>query len=1151
MYARGIPTLRFTYRPGILRIDCNENGFNASNVAAICGISQSTKAHRKNNEGLIGEKGIGFKSIFKAADIVWISSNEFTFKFDRTKSLGVITPLWEEFPEQKSNHGTSFLLQLSQTYDQQALIKELSEFDFNLLVFLRRIERIDIEVNCAGSDRLEKSIRKTQYQEENDRIIVLQNDSESLKYITKTHLVKGLPQEAKRRDVVETSIGLAFPFSVGEERGIVRTQNVYAFLPIRDYGFTFIVQADFILTASREDIETTLPWNARIRDELSEAFLSSMFHFNKGPLKYIWPYYLASLSSTTSEFFRPAVQEILSRLRNSSVFESCAGGNMRPSTLSHVPLDFCVDGEPFTLCDSTRNWYLSSSYPEWLIDAMKYVGLSQMTPRQFLEDLATLINTNPHSFHARSHEWHTQLAKVLIRLSTVAELTSLIQGLAIIPLDDGTWTAARDNNIFFRTSEASLAIPAGIRVLVVDNEAGSDKDRRTLLTSLGVKTWAAPEICQLILDVHASEDFQSEQLSPAELISHTEFLFHAKWQLPKNTDLWFVTTKGERSYGRKLYISAPQNADSAAGRAFRVLEKRFPVLHGDYLTSLPSEPEYLDWLINNLGLSKIPRMIMPLVEPQAQPVEIIKRGSPSSDEPRQPKSNLSGDSQVQPVELRIKRDKPSSDQLQKPTSSPFSDSICLQCTKRRTMCNKVLPSCSACRSHSVPCSYPTELEQNIPVPANGQDERNVSQEHTISLTQAPIPVVESSTQSLEPHYGDDKSSLDMMLDAKRNVAQNVDIHPKVTTIEITPPVAQPAGSLSRSIEATADQVDSDNVSISRTNEDREPSLPSKDLSCFQCRLDKVACNGAQPACDTCIMYQLQCKYPGGYVQPISVDASEKNGADTLQTPGMSSIRDSEPNIIMVRTSLSPRRGTGLFDRLTRRHKVRSDVLEEAQNLDEDYFPRQLSSESVRRESVNSEIDGRPTSQISYNAVPPVPSTSKSPVTPENPMEDGDDSGELLFDLSEEFKLMLSECDSADVLQLIRDNWHHYSKWVEGAHMKWQAQEYITASMHLKEQIGASLVQTIRGSLPLRETVLPKLDVQLDKSQVMPILRLHEPERTEWSLLSYFGVSGKTDVHYYLQNLVALIRDQSTDTDMVGYLYEQIQSRYTGQEKLIR
>jgi hypothetical protein len=162
-----------------------------------------------------------------------------------------------------------------------------------------------------------------------------------------------------------------------------------------------------------------------------------------------------------------------------------------------------------------------------------------------------------------------------------------------------------------------------------------------------------------------------------------------------------------------------------------------------------------------------------------------------------------------------------------------------------------------------------------------------------------------------------------------------------------------------------------------------------------------------------------------------------------------------------------------------------------------------------------------------------------------------ESQPMLFSLSEEFEFMLRECDSSDVLQLIRDNWHHYSQWIEGAHMKWQSEEFVTASTTLRSKISASNVRTLRGPLPLHDTVLANLDAHLDSSKSIPVIELPDPESPEWNLLSYFDVVMKGDVSYYLRCLIAISNDDKPDTDLVTYIYEQLQSKYTGNEELIR
>ncbi|KAK6410617.1 hypothetical protein LTR95_018195, partial [Oleoguttula sp. CCFEE 5521] len=86
-YEAGVtPKLTLLYnRDGFLWVACNEVGFTPANVRAICRIADSTKKIESAHKGYIGEKGIGFKSVFKVADVVSIQSGAVSFQFDKTK----------------------------------------------------------------------------------------------------------------------------------------------------------------------------------------------------------------------------------------------------------------------------------------------------------------------------------------------------------------------------------------------------------------------------------------------------------------------------------------------------------------------------------------------------------------------------------------------------------------------------------------------------------------------------------------------------------------------------------------------------------------------------------------------------------------------------------------------------------------------------------------------------------------------------------------------------------------------------------------------------------------------------------------------------------------------------------------------------------
>lgn len=238
------PTISFTSTHGFLQIDCNETDFAPANVEAICRIGKSTKTDR--SKGFIGEKGIGFKSVFKIADIVWISSRAYTFKFDRSAQLGMIAPIWENFPGMAKSGNSQFYLQLVEEKESRAekdLLKQLRSFDSTLLLFLRKLKKIEIFVNDHDwKKRLTYHIARSDTQAYGGELVSIKKNwaktkkaDETLQYFVVRHSTTEMPLEAKRKGMESSEVVLAFPF-MGSKPAF-HVQKAYAFLPIRDCGF--------------------------------------------------------------------------------------------------------------------------------------------------------------------------------------------------------------------------------------------------------------------------------------------------------------------------------------------------------------------------------------------------------------------------------------------------------------------------------------------------------------------------------------------------------------------------------------------------------------------------------------------------------------------------------------------------------------------------------------------------------------------------------------------------------------------------------------------------------------------------------------------------------------------------------------------------
>jgi len=96
-YAPGVvPEVRFILTDDAILVQNNELGFSEENVRSLCDVANSNKTKRL---GYIGEKGIGFKSVFRVTDEPFIMSNGFSFSLplhDPQTKLGYVIPVWRD-----------------------------------------------------------------------------------------------------------------------------------------------------------------------------------------------------------------------------------------------------------------------------------------------------------------------------------------------------------------------------------------------------------------------------------------------------------------------------------------------------------------------------------------------------------------------------------------------------------------------------------------------------------------------------------------------------------------------------------------------------------------------------------------------------------------------------------------------------------------------------------------------------------------------------------------------------------------------------------------------------------------------------------------------------------------------------------------------
>lgn len=252
---------------GCLCVLNDETGFEKKHVESLCDIGNSTK--HGNREGYIGEKGIGFKSVFLISDRPHVISNGYSFHFRRDDceaGLGYVVPHWnEQVLAVAENIPTAILLPLRSASGVD-VAKQLADIEPECILFLRRLRRIELVSASTGLDR-------TVQCSGTDGFFNLDADGTRTSYFVhrKEHPCEHIHDE-RREGVSSTSVTVALPLTAPE----ATDGRVFAFLPTEARtGFPFLINADFLLPASRERIFDTPEWNKQLVKFAAATFVEA------------------------------------------------------------------------------------------------------------------------------------------------------------------------------------------------------------------------------------------------------------------------------------------------------------------------------------------------------------------------------------------------------------------------------------------------------------------------------------------------------------------------------------------------------------------------------------------------------------------------------------------------------------------------------------------------------------------------------------------------------------------------------------------------------------------------------------------------------------------------------------------------------------
>jgi len=262
-------------------------------------IESSLENIKENDEVLLNSRGSGIIQLWQPLD-----SEEFRVQILHKDSGDTIRGVYpkSELGSLISNvytKGTKFIIPLSKEIDKKILEKledDISTENLNnrIILFLRNIKRIEINDKVKGIKRDIVKIKDESIIDPNYSIFIVEEyENEVLKTRDRWLLFNNpecsVPEEVKkdqdtirleRQDVKKREVVVVFRLDkdgnlMEEKRGTAHT-GVFSFLPLKEVesGLKFLIQADFLTTPGRTDIQRTSAWNEWMANEIYQLVIN-------------------------------------------------------------------------------------------------------------------------------------------------------------------------------------------------------------------------------------------------------------------------------------------------------------------------------------------------------------------------------------------------------------------------------------------------------------------------------------------------------------------------------------------------------------------------------------------------------------------------------------------------------------------------------------------------------------------------------------------------------------------------------------------------------------------------------------------------------------------------------------------------------------
>ena len=286
----------------------NGEAFTERDIEGLCDVGNGNKMKDVKK---IGYKGIGFKSVFMRSTNVTVQSGVYCFKFDKSHWDNYWNEHWNDNVFGTRDTEKKYLMPWQIIPIEATPPISLSDYDYNVATYIKingtdSLEQKILKLLSSSQFLLflmSENIRMTfesngktkcwiEKQKKNNQVVLSTNGKEESRWLIHTNKNVKVPLELKETINADintpdklknvNTFDLSFAVALDEKGKLKRLEQavVYTYLPTSfcfgSEGFPFLVNANFITDAGRQQLHKDSEWNKLIFSKIPSEYLTWM-----------------------------------------------------------------------------------------------------------------------------------------------------------------------------------------------------------------------------------------------------------------------------------------------------------------------------------------------------------------------------------------------------------------------------------------------------------------------------------------------------------------------------------------------------------------------------------------------------------------------------------------------------------------------------------------------------------------------------------------------------------------------------------------------------------------------------------------------------------------------------------------------------------